>query len=92
MPDRPFGWSLPPGVSYSDIPGNRPEDEELERLFNDFCAKEKEALANFDSLILKAIKISIELERKVQELIEAGNKFYEDKVSSEEDPSDESRD
>ena len=21
-----FGWSLPPGVSVSDIPGNRPED------------------------------------------------------------------
>ena len=23
-----FGWDLPPGVSVSDIPGNRPEDEE----------------------------------------------------------------
>ena len=22
-----FGWDLPPGVSESDIPGNRPEDE-----------------------------------------------------------------
>lgn len=28
------GWNLPPGVSVSDIPGNRPEDEEWERLWD----------------------------------------------------------
>jgi hypothetical protein len=26
------GWNLPPWVSVSDIPGNRPEDEEFDRL------------------------------------------------------------
>lgn len=28
------GWNLPPGVSVSDIPGNRPEDEAWERLMD----------------------------------------------------------
>jgi hypothetical protein len=28
--DRTFGWEYPPGVSESDIPGNRPEDLEWE--------------------------------------------------------------
>jgi viroplasmin and RNaseH domain-containing protein len=27
-----FGWDLPPGVSVSDIPGNRPEDGRLEEI------------------------------------------------------------
>ncbi len=30
--------NLPPGVSESDIPGNRPEDIEAERLHEQFCA------------------------------------------------------
>lgn len=30
--NRVFGWDLPPGVSASDIPGNRPEDEEADKV------------------------------------------------------------
>lgn len=33
MTKREFGWDLPPGVRESDIPGNRPEDVEWDRLF-----------------------------------------------------------
>ena len=29
---------MPPGVSPSDIPGNRPEDAKLEDAFNSWCA------------------------------------------------------
>ena len=29
--DRTFGWDLPPGVTESMIPGNRPEDVKWER-------------------------------------------------------------
>jgi hypothetical protein len=28
------GWNLPPGCSISDIPGNRPEDEAEEALYD----------------------------------------------------------
>lgn len=28
MSRRPFGWDLPPGVRYSDLPGNEYETEE----------------------------------------------------------------
>ncbi len=31
-----FGWDLPPGCSISDIPGNRPENEEWENIINSF--------------------------------------------------------
>lgn len=31
--------NLPPGVSVSDIPGNRPEDEEYEAFWNSFQKK-----------------------------------------------------
>ena len=29
-----FGWDLPPGCRLSDIPGNRPEDEEIDVTIN----------------------------------------------------------
>lgn len=35
MSNSKFGWSLPPGCSNSDLPGNRPEDIEDELLLND---------------------------------------------------------
>ena len=31
-----FGWNLPPGCRVSDIPGNRPQDEQWERLSQRF--------------------------------------------------------
>jgi len=31
-----FGWDLPPGVSVSDIPGNRPEDQKWEGIYEHF--------------------------------------------------------
>jgi len=36
-----FGWDLPPGVCLSDIPGNRPEDEEWEQIVDHFWDKER---------------------------------------------------
>lgn len=36
-----FGWDLPPGVSVSDIPGNRPEDERWEYIYDNFWDKER---------------------------------------------------
>ena len=36
-----FGWDLPPGVSASDIPRNRPEDEAWERIYNNFWDKDR---------------------------------------------------
>lgn len=34
--NRIFGWDLPPGVRESDIPGNRPEDVQLEQEIESF--------------------------------------------------------
>ena len=36
-----FGWDLPPGCKVSDIPGNRPEDEAWENIYNNFWDKER---------------------------------------------------
>ncbi len=36
-----FGWDLPPGCRISDIPGNRPEDEAWERIYDNFWDKER---------------------------------------------------
>jgi len=38
---RIFGWDLPPGVSANMIPGNRPEDEAWETIFDNFWDKER---------------------------------------------------
>jgi hypothetical protein len=37
-----FGWDLPPGVSVSDIPGNRPEDGRLEEIEMGFYENKEE--------------------------------------------------
>jgi len=36
-----FGWDLPPGCRVSDIPGNRPEDEEWDAIIDMFFDKER---------------------------------------------------
>ncbi len=36
-----FGWDLPPGCRVSDIPGNRPEDEKWEQIYDKFWDKER---------------------------------------------------
>ena len=36
-----FGWDLPPGCRVSDIPGNRPEDEAWEAIYDGFWDKER---------------------------------------------------
>lgn len=36
-----FGWDLPPGVRVSDIPGNRPEDDAWESIYDEFWDKER---------------------------------------------------
>ena len=69
-----FGWDLPPGVSPSDIPGNRPEDEAWEKIENAFwendknCSKElwssfEEAKLDSDlmDIVDKAIGYGMEL-------------------------------
>jgi hypothetical protein len=35
------GFNLPPGCRVSDIPGNRPEDEEWENIYNKFWDKDR---------------------------------------------------
>ena len=101
MSDRTFGWGLPPGVRASDIPGNRPEDEEWEKVVEGFYGialseDERKALNTLshtqESLLEKAIEYGIELGREEQKRVEAENKFYEDRANSEEDRPDESRD
>ncbi len=36
-----FGWDLPPGVSINDIPGNRPEDDAWDKIYDNFWDKER---------------------------------------------------
>lgn len=43
--NRDFGWDLPPGVRNCDLPGNRPEDEQL----NAECEAFEEALQDLIS-------------------------------------------
>lgn len=37
------GWNMPPGCNVSDIPGNRPEDQEAEAFFDLFYDAEEKA-------------------------------------------------
>lgn len=46
-----FGWDLPPGVRASDIPGNRPEDEAWENIYNNFWDKERLTKTHIGTLI-----------------------------------------
>lgn len=79
MRDGIFGWDLPPGCSVNDIPGNRPEDAEWEKLEAEFwsnknnCSDELwdkfEQAKLSDSLmdiVTKAIDYGMELGRKEQ--------------------------
>lgn len=50
-----FGWDLPPGCRVSDIPGNRPEDERWEAIYENFWNK--------DRLISKSFGIQITKEK-----------------------------
>ena len=71
---RGFGWNLPPGVSPSDIPGNRPEDAEWEAIYNGFWDKEdrkqeeqlalNDAPAIYIDLIYEAIEYGIGIGNK----------------------------
>ena len=37
------GWNMPPGCNVSDIPGNRPEDQEAEAFYDWFYDMEEKA-------------------------------------------------
>ena len=87
MPDRTFGWGLPPGVRASDIPGNRPEDEEWEKLVEGFY---RIALSKDERKALNTL--SHTLESLLEKAIEYGIELGEDRANSEEDQPDESRD
>lgn len=84
------GFNLPPGCNVSDIPGNRPEDAEWERIEEKFwnddqnCTKalwEKFSKAKLDDalmdIVTKAITYGMELGRAEQQVIDAENKAYE---------------
>lgn len=70
-----FGWDLPPGCSVSDIPGNRPEDAEWERIEENFYQQKrftdkqwkylgsKNRSQYLEEIITKAIEYGIELGR-----------------------------
>ena len=45
-----FGWDLPPGVSVNDLPGNRREDEEYEKRWDDYAAKASTICPLFDAM------------------------------------------
>jgi hypothetical protein len=84
-----FGWDLPPGVRVSDIPGNRPEDEEWEKILEGFwdskhCSDElykKFEKATLDSdlvnVVDKAIEYGIEVGNKQVDTYNQENKYYE---------------
>ena len=81
---RLFGWDLPPGVNASDIPGNRPEDEEWERIEEDFYdglsmpdVAIVDTTAGIGGIITKAIDYGMTVAREKQKLIDEENKFYE---------------
>lgn len=91
-----FGWDLPPGVSPSDIPGNRPEDEAWEKITLDFwngkyCSDElwkkfEEAKLSNDliDIVDKAIDYGMELGRKEQLAIQAESDFCDARYLREE--------
>jgi hypothetical protein len=66
-----FGWDLPPGVSINDIPGNRPEDERWDAIYDNFWDKErllkqptditKEQVAKMEKIWLSNSKLNREL-------------------------------
>lgn len=43
--------NLPPGVSVNDIPGNRPEDVEDDKFWDEVEAKFKEAMPNYAEVV-----------------------------------------
>lgn len=63
-----FGWDLPPGVNVSDIPGNRPEDEAWENIYDNFWDKER----------LTKTRTGIRISDKEYEQMD---KFYNSKLS-----------
>lgn len=83
-----FGWDLPPGVSASDIPGNRPEDEAWELLENAFYVANvsddlwgkfvtKKLDDKLSDFITKAIEYGMEIGHREAEDCRLENKYYE---------------
>jgi hypothetical protein len=86
-----FGWDLPPGCSVSDIPGNRPEDSEMEALEERFYKEnntepeweEFNALNNKSkndlllNIVSKAITFGIEIGNEQARKIAGENAYYE---------------
>jgi len=48
-----FGWDLPPGCRVSDIPGNRPEDERWEAIYDGFFKEERIAYKKYGTTLPK---------------------------------------
>ncbi len=81
-----FGWDLPPGVRASDIPGNRPEDDRWESIFEGFWGKKgrsedkEKALDDppevYIDLIHEAIEYGIEVGEKEAKASEEESKYY----------------
>lgn len=81
-----FGWSLPPGCRVSDIPGNRPQDEEWEAIINGFWDKKRtepkdkilaDANTELVELIDEAIEYGIDIGGKQERANAEENKGWE---------------
>ena len=55
-----FGWNLPPGCRVSDIPGNRPEDEEWEAIYERFFDKERLTKTHTGVRITEAVYLQMD--------------------------------
>lgn len=90
-----FGWDLPPGCRVSDIPGNRPEDEEWEKITEGFwdgkhCSDEvyhKFEKAKLDNdlidIVDKAIEYGMGIGQKEADTCRQENQYYESRFVEE---------
>jgi len=76
MSNRMFGWDLPPGVRASDIPGNRPEDEVWERIYEYFWDKARLTKTHKGTLITE-----VQYE-KMGKLYESNDTNYADEIDA----------
>jgi hypothetical protein len=68
--------NLPPGVRVSDIPGNRPEDEAWENIYDNFWDKERLTTTHIGTLITEAQY------EKMGNLYEQNNPNFADEIDA----------
>lgn len=82
-----FGWDLPPGCRVSDIPGNTPEDEKWEAIYDKFWDKDyltkehigtritEDEYSNMDKLWKSNAKTKMELVDLIDKYVTAAIEF-----------------